>query len=155
MDPLSISTGVLAALQAAGAILSFCYQIRSSLRGISWTFIQVIEEVRDLRNILEAIQSSLDAAVFSDDCQSVAKESTALLAETLKPALSTCLVELRSLEQKINPTRVEAILESKTKGFKEALSWLLDSGETKNSIARLQRCRVSINLAISSHDLSD
>ncbi|ROT37703.1 hypothetical protein SODALDRAFT_334831 [Sodiomyces alkalinus F11] len=152
MDPLSISTGVLAALQAAGAILSFCYQIQSSSRGISWAYIQVIEEVRDLRNILEAIQSALDATVFPDDSLSVAKESIALLAETLKPALSTCLVELRSLEQKINPTRVDAILESKTKRLKEGLTSLLNPDETKMSIARLQRCKSSINLAISSHN---
>jgi len=116
------------------------------MRKIPWTLIQVIEEVRDLRNVIEAVQSALDKEDSSG-------EKTNSLEEIVEPAIAMCLAELRALEVRIRPEHVSALLESTSKLLLRSTIWRLKANDASESIASLQRCKASLNLAISSHNL--
>lgn len=116
------------------------------MRKIPWTLIQIIDEVRDLRNLMETVESVLGKNETSD--QPGTPEN---LADSIKPVVATCLAELRAVESRIRPRDVETLLDSKRKALLQALTWRLKGDEAKESILGLQRCKTSLNLAISSH----
>lgn len=147
MDPLSITTAVVASLQVACSILSCCYSLRTEMQKIPWTLIQIIDDVRDLRNLIETAESILGKNDSSD--QPGISES---LVDSIKPVMATCLTELQAIEQKIRPQDVETLLGSKRKTLLQAASWRLKGDEARESILGLQRCKASLNLVISSHN---
>ncbi|KAI8686537.1 NACHT domain-containing protein [Fusarium keratoplasticum] len=147
MDPLSITTAVVASVQVACSILSCCYSVRTEMRKIPWTLIQIIDEVRDLRNLMETVESVLGKSETSHQPGTPEK-----LADSIKPVVATCLAELRAVESRIRPRDVETLLDSKRKALLQALTWRLKGDEAKESILGLQRCKTSLNLAISSHN---
>ncbi|OHF03171.1 hypothetical protein CORC01_01555 [Colletotrichum orchidophilum] len=152
MDPLSISMGVLASLQVASSILAFCYDVRSGMQKIPWKLIQIIEEVRDVRNLVEAVQSVFDHGDSADSPGPEYGNASLELSEKIKPALATCLSELQALEAHIKPEHVAELLESKRKALFNSISWKLKLNDTKKSIANLQRCKEGLQLAITSHN---
>ncbi|KAI8724287.1 NACHT domain-containing protein [Fusarium sp. LHS14.1] len=147
MDPLSITTAVVASVQVACSILSCCYSVRTEMRKIPWTLIQIIDEVRDLRNLMETVESILGKDKTSDQ-----PGTSETLADSIKPVVATCLAELRAIESRIRPRDVETLLDSKRKALLQALTWRLKGDEAKESILGLQRCKTSLNLAISSYN---
>ncbi|RSL60738.1 hypothetical protein CEP54_006563 [Fusarium duplospermum] len=147
MDPLSITTAVVASVQVACSILSCCYSVRTEMRKIPWTLIQIMDEVRDLRNLMETVESVLGKVETSDQPRSSEK-----LADNIKPVIATCLAELRAVESRIIPRDVETLLDSKRKALLQALTWRLKGDEAKESVLGLQRCKASLNLAISSNN---
>jgi hypothetical protein len=56
MDPLSVTASIIAVLQATSVVVSICYDYSSALKGSSWELLKVIDEVRDLRNVLETLE---------------------------------------------------------------------------------------------------
>ena len=151
MDPLSITGGVIAVLQATNSVLTLCYKIREGIRKTPWTFIQIIEETRDLRNIIEAIQLALDEPALSKEENSAQYRAAQDLSDFTKGPLSACLEELLAIESKIQPRSVERCLEYKRKALIHSIGWQLKEGEAMESIARLERCKNSLSLAINSH----
>lgn len=151
MDPLSVTTAVVGILQAACSILSFCYSVRTEMRNIPWSLIQIIGEVRDLRNLIETIEAVLDksSSHFKPDKVEASNE----LSDTITPVLSNCLAELQNLQNRIRPDRVDALLSSRRKAFLQSLSWNLGNDDAKESIKSLKRCKAALNLAINFHNL--
>lgn len=147
MDPLSLSASILAVLGATTSLLSVCYGIRRGLRSAPWALIQIIEETRDLRNIVEALQSTLDGN------DQVIGPSTELFGNAIRAPLAACLAEVSSLESKIQPSSLESIMKSKKSAMLHAVTWHLKDGEARESIARLDRCKNSLVLAITSKNL--
>lgn len=152
MDPLSIATGVITSLQVASSILSFCYDVRAGMNKIPWSMIQVIEEVRDLRNLIEGISSVFDREDALHEMDAGQVEISQRLSETTRPAISTCVAELRALESRIKPEDVESLLGSKRKAFLQSFKWRLKGDEAKEAVANLQRCKATLNVAISSNN---
>jgi hypothetical protein len=147
MDPLSITAAVVASLQVACSILSCCYSVRTEMRRIPWTLIQIIEEVRDLRNLIETIESVLGKNDSSNQLGTSGR-----LVDSIKPVMASCLAELRAVERRIQPRDVDTLLGSKRKALLQTLTWRLKGDEAKESILGLQRCKTSLNLAVSSHN---
>ncbi|KAK0378058.1 hypothetical protein CLIM01_04604 [Colletotrichum limetticola] len=152
MDPLSISMGVLAALQVASSILAFCYDVRSGMKKITWSLIQIIEEVRDVRNLIEAVQSVLDQGNLVESPVPDHGDTSLELSAKIKPALATCLSQLQALEARIKPELIPNLLDSKTKALVNSISWKLKLNDTKEFIANLQRCKEGLQIAITSHN---
>ncbi|KAH7110277.1 hypothetical protein EDB81DRAFT_672231 [Dactylonectria macrodidyma] len=152
MDPLSISAAVVASLQVACSILFNCYRVRAEMRKIPGTLIQIIDEVRDLRNLIESVESVLDREQFSDDTSLTALETSQGFAHVTKTAVANCLAEFRIIESRICLEQVDTLMSSKRKAFLQSLTWHLRGDDVKESIASLQRCKAALNLAISSHN---
>ncbi|KAK1503037.1 hypothetical protein CTAM01_05026 [Colletotrichum tamarilloi] len=144
--------GVLAALQVASSILAFCYDVRSGMKKITWSLIQIIEEVRDVRNLIEAVQSVLDQGNLVESPVPDHGDTSLELSAKIKPALATCLSQLQALEARIKPELIPNLLDSKTKALVNSISWKLKLNDTKEFIANLQRCKEGLQLAITSHN---
>ncbi|KAJ4324089.1 hypothetical protein N0V84_004055 [Fusarium piperis] len=147
MDPLSITTALVASLQVASSILSHCYSVRTEMRKMPGTLIQIIDEVRALRNLMETVESILDKNETSDQ-----KGTSETPTDNIKRVIATCLTELQTVERRIRPVDVEAILGSTRKTLLQTLTWRLKGDEAKESILGLQRCKASLNLAITCHN---
>ena len=117
------------------------------MRKIPRTLIQIIDEVRDLRNLIETIESVL-VKNDSSNQPGISKR----LVDSIKPVMASCLAELRAVERRIQPKDVETLLGSKRKALLQTLTRRLKGDEVKESILGLQRCKTSLNLAISSHN---
>ncbi|KAM7211112.1 hypothetical protein V8F06_013508 [Rhypophila decipiens] len=144
MDPLSITVGVFSVLQASGAVLEVCYHIRSAMRKVPSSVIRIIEEVRDLRGITEAIQSGLDN--YDDPNQEITNQ----FCRAISDPVTTVVGELAALEKRLLRVPIEELVESRWKTLKHTIAWELEERETKEWIARLERCKASLNLAITS-----
>jgi len=147
MDPLSICASVWAIIEASGAILKLCYHVRSGLKKVPWSLIRIIEEIRDLRNITEAIQSAVDAVAVEDD-NGVSQR----FLEAINSPLLDVKSELAALERRILRVPIEDLVESRWKAFTQSLTWELREQETKEHLARLERCKASLSLAITSQN---
>src|SRR4051812_37107993 len=62
MDPLSITASIIAVLQAANAIISFCYDFANAVRDKPTALTKVVDEITQLRNVLEAIRNLAEKA---------------------------------------------------------------------------------------------
>jgi hypothetical protein len=155
MDPLSVTASILTVLESASALLAVCYDIRAGLRKVPWGLIQIIEETRDLRNIVEAVQSAVDGCDEHDSStEGHAKSQAAIiLCDSIKAPLVSCLAELSSLDAKIKPPSLNEIMESKRKAVRHAFEWHLNDRDVQESLARLERCKNSLNMAINSQNM--
>ncbi|KAH6894746.1 hypothetical protein B0T10DRAFT_481038 [Thelonectria olida] len=152
MDPLSITASSVACLQLISSILSTCYGVRAAIHTIPEMLAKVIEEVRDLRTLIEAFESGLHKDDSFDGMEPMRLDASQKTAESVRTALARCLDELRNLESRFRPENVEAVLESKRKAFLQSVAWKLKGNEVADSIANLQQCKADLNLAISSHN---
>lgn len=152
MDPLSITTAVVACLQTSFSILSWWYSVRTEMRTLPYTLIQIIEEVRDLRNLMETIEPILTRDEDSDNTDAAQQDISQKISESIKPVIVNCLSELQILQDRIRIEKVETMLESKKKALLQSLIWRLKGNEAKESIVNLQRCKASLNLAMSSNN---
>ncbi|EKJ69263.1 hypothetical protein FPSE_10516 [Fusarium pseudograminearum CS3096] len=116
------------------------------------TLIQIIDEVRELRNIIETIEPTLRGRQDPDNDGMERNVTSEQVSHSIKPIIINCLRGLQSLESQIRPERINELLESKGKAFLQALSWRLKGNDAKQSIANIQQCKASLTLAISSHN---
>jgi hypothetical protein len=56
MDPLSVTASIIAVLQATSAVLSICYDYRCAIKHSPWGLERAVDEIRDLRNVLESLK---------------------------------------------------------------------------------------------------
>jgi hypothetical protein len=121
MDPLSISATIIAVLQASNSIVSVCYDFRAAMKKAPWSLTRIIEEVKDLRNILEILDQLAEA---HDDVALLdvkRRPVFELLCEPEKGPLASCLRELTYLEEKITPPSCVEKSGSKRIAFKQAM----------------------------------
>jgi hypothetical protein len=148
MDPLSITAGIIAVLQATCSLLSVCYDFRAAVRKAPSSLHRVIEEIRDLRNILESLQRISDDIYSPGKTNPEIKVSFERLCESDKGPLATCLQELAALEAKIIPASYVGSSVSQRKALIRILGWRLRDREVKASLERLERCKKTLSLAI-------
>src|SRR4051812_38060885 len=98
MDPLSVTASVIAALQAAGAVITAAYSIKAAMKDVPITIISIISDIIELRNILE----TLDRLAYEDrssDSQSSLKQRCSLeMLSSPQGPLEVCQQELKTLE---------------------------------------------------------
>ncbi len=150
MDPVSIAASVIAILQAASSILSLCYEIQAGLKNTPRGLTQVIREIRDVRNITEVIQSTID----DRDKDTITDNQTIrIICDILQAPLTACLNELNWIEAKVKPSSLDNIAGSKRKAVLQALGWRLKDREVQESLESLDRCKSTLSLAISSQNM--
>jgi hypothetical protein len=150
MDPLTVTTGVIACLQTTCSILTWCYGIRADMKSIPSTLIEIINEVRDLRNVIETIEYAWSKGNRSDRNGLGPTQNPLGIPSAISPIIANCLSELRDLENRVRPEQVHTLLMSKRKVLLQSLIWRLKGNEAKEYITRLQQCRAALTLAITS-----
>jgi hypothetical protein len=98
MDPLSLTAGIVAALQLANKVMALCLNLHSSLKSRK-ELGQVVDEVDSLRDILQRL-ARLEG-VQDDDSNHANTETTS----SRRGPLSICLSELESLYKELEKAK--------------------------------------------------
>lgn len=98
MDPLSISTSIIALLQATTTVISICYDFRACIKNAPWSLSRVIDEVKSLRDIVETLEQLSQARIGTDAKRRPVFE---LLCDPKNGPLASCKREVKYLEEKI------------------------------------------------------
>lgn len=147
MDALSITANIIAVLQAANAVVSICYDYSCAMKGSSWELPRVMEEVKSLRNVLEALEQLAKKAESADPAAEGRLPSLKLLCNP-EGLLAMCLSELEALRKKLDPPDWSGQLGSKRRAVVRALSWPLKEGDTKKTLEKIGRVKATLNLAL-------
>ena len=150
MDPLSIAASIIAVLQAANSIIAICYDFKASIRDAPWTLTHIIAEIKDLRNVLETLDRLATPCEASDSSIN-RRHSFEILCDSKSGPLITCLRELKSLESLIQ-SRSGAKQASKARALVQVIGWQLREKEVRLSLARIERCKNTLNLAITANE---
>jgi hypothetical protein len=149
MDPLSLTASIIAVLQATSAVVSVCYDYSSALKGSSWELLKVIDEVRDLRNILETLErlarqeeSSISAKARLPSLRLLCEPNTGLLVQ--------CLRELNELDRKLRPP--DYLSGSKRRALIQASGWPLKKGAVEKTLVNIGRLKATLTLAITADE---
>jgi hypothetical protein len=149
MDPLSISASIIAVLQATSAVVSICYDYSSAVKGSSWELLKIIDEVRDLRNVLE----TLERLARQEESSNSAKgrlPSLRLLCEPKTGLLAQCVMELNDLDKKLRPPGYP--VGSKRRALIQASSWPLKKGAAEKTLVNIGRLKATLTLAITADE---
>lgn len=144
MDPLSITASIIAALQAASAVISAAYGIKAAMKDVPTTVLTIISDIIELRNILETLdQLAYEGPCTGDtDSRSSLKQRRSIeMLSTPQGPLEVCRQELKILE-----TLLEDY--SRKGAFVQALRWQYGGDEIQTSLKRIERIKSTLNLAI-------
>jgi hypothetical protein len=148
MDPLSITASIIAVLQATTAVLSVCYDYRSAIKHHPWGLAKAIDEVRDLRNVLESLEKI--ATKFDESSATDPRLSNLrLLCNQETGPLQGCLAELHQLEKKITSPKWSNQLGKKRKALIQAIGWQVKDVDVQQSLQHLNRFKMTLSLALS------
>lgn len=156
MDPLSVTASVIACLQATSAVISVCLDYRSALKHTPWGLSKVTEEVRDLRNVLESLQSVADRlesqtlTTGPEDKKRYA--SLQLLCSPERGPLQNCTTELNQLENILCPPKWSQNLGKRHKALIQAAGWRMKDSEVKEYLKSIERYKTTLNLALTADE---
>ncbi|ORY03156.1 hypothetical protein BCR34DRAFT_545330 [Clohesyomyces aquaticus] len=152
MDPLSITANIITVLQVANSIIAVCYEVRAALRKAPWSLTRMIDEIKDLRNVLEnleRISEGLDVSAGRDKKRSRIFD---ILCEPDVGPLARCYQELTRLEKKISSTVGSMKSESRRRAFMAVMGWQLKEADANECLARIDRCKSTMLLAITADE---
>jgi hypothetical protein len=149
MDPLSVTASIIAVIQATSAVVSICYDYSSAIKGASWELIKIIDEVRDLRNVLESLERLARQEESSKPAIS-RLPSLRLLCEPETGVLAQCLTDLHDLDKKLRPSGYPA--GSKRRALIQASGWPFKKGAVEKTLAHIGRLKATLTLAITADE---
>lgn len=97
MDPVSITLGVIAMIEAVSKTLSFCLKFRATLRDSPSGLTRIIDETRGLRDMFEGLQVALD------DSQNLQSSSASPpIHEKTWSSISDAMTQTKAVLQDLN-----------------------------------------------------
>jgi hypothetical protein len=151
MDPLSVTASVIAIIQAINKTISVCLSFRAALKEAPSGLTQVIDETRGLRDILEALQRTIDIGTDTvpNNSRNAACNQIWELIRDIIPQCEAVLVDLN--EQLGNPNPSTSISIGKRDKLTAAVRWRWLEPQVKSSFERLERCKSRLIAALSVH----
>ena len=138
MDPLSTISALIAVVQISGTVISYCYDYRKSVRSAPRDLARVLDEVSDLRNVMERLIRLVD-----DDVASGGRYLPAVEQMTRKNGpLERCQADLETIK-----ARLESPL-SAWKAFGKHLTWPLQEKDVLKSLETITRTKSIIESAL-------
>jgi hypothetical protein len=104
MDPLSITSGIIAVLQASHTVISICLECRAAVKKAPTALTKVVYKVKDLRNVLEELEGAASELCEEDRHDSHTGSAMQILAQSDGP-LDRCLAAFNKLEALTPSTR--------------------------------------------------
>ncbi|MCJ1276049.1 hypothetical protein MMC21_003854 [Puttea exsequens] len=145
MDPLSLTASIIAVIQATNEVISICYNYTHSAKGAGNTISRVLEEIKSIRNALEAVEN-LSRGDNKEEFATTGHWETILsLCDTEKGPI---MKELKYLDAKLRPTAWTGSDGSKRKAFMQALIWPLKESETEKTLQNIERWKSTLSLAL-------
>lgn len=145
MDPLSISVSIITLLQATNEILSLCLKYATAAKGAARAISEVLDEVKNLRNILESLEQLTRSGAYAD----LALASQVVNIRTLCDGENGPIAkELKYLEEKLRPPEWASQDGSRRKNLFQSLAWPLKETETKKTLTNIERLKGSLGLLL-------
>ncbi len=138
MDPLSAIGAFIAVLQISGTVISHCYDYRKSVRSAPRDLARVLDEVSDLRNVMERLIRLVDDDVASGGGYLPAVEQMACK----NGPHERCQADLETIK-----ARLESPL-SEWKAFGKHLTWPLQEKDVLKSLETIRRTKSIIESAL-------
>jgi hypothetical protein len=93
MDPFTICINALTVLQATSTVLSLCYKLRAGLIKVPRELLKIINDIRELRNLVEALHSATEQCDPNLIGSSQSDEVLALerLNDVIQTPLASCM----------------------------------------------------------------
>lgn len=137
MDPISLTASAIAILQLSGAIINVCYKYRSQVKGASKDASRIINELNDLRTVIDCLFLLLE-----DENSESALQKSALgrLAEADGP-LGRCEACLNDLAKKLEP-------KDGWRAVKAAILWPLREPEMMKILQDINSTKSTVQLAL-------
>jgi hypothetical protein len=155
MDPLSVAASVIAVLQATNAVIQVCYDFKSALAQSPWALTKILAEVKDLRNVLQTLVTLAEDLEDARDEGGTMSKTFSLLYAPDEGPLAACLDEMKSLERKLTPKSWYDKTGLARKALIQAMGWQLKDKDVQASLQRLERCKSTLNLALSADQTYD
>lgn len=146
MDPLTITTGIITLLQATTSIITACYDFRAALNNTPWSLTEILEELRSLRGILEILDGL--ALEWNNPRKLGMRPALEICLNPDNGPLVICLREITNLGQKLKFSSCIGTTGRKRKAAIQALGWQLSEKDAKECLERIDRCKNTLNLAI-------
>jgi hypothetical protein len=145
MDPLSATASIIAVLQTASAVISVCYNYRSNVKNSSSQQSKVLEEVKSLRNTLEALEPLVR------DAENTGLDDNGRLQQRINEPLAGCLLELEHLHNILELPSWGGRDGSRRQALMKALTWPLNEGDAKKALDNIGRFKATLNLALTTN----
>ena len=152
MDPLSVTANIITVLQVANSVLSVCYEFRAAVQKAPWSLTRVLDQVKDLRNLLENVEDAVESLHEETVENSKRRRNFAILCDHESGPLIRCQQELAQLEKKVISTYGSGKPASKRRAFIQVMGWKLKYAEAKECLERIDRCKDSIMLAMTADE---
>lgn len=138
MDPLSVIGALIAVVQISSTIISHCYDYRKGVRSAPRDLTRVLDEVSDLRNVMEHLIRLID-----DDVASGRGYLPAVEQMTCKNVpIERCRSDLESIKSRLeNPL-------SEWKAFGKRLAWPFQEKDVLKSLEIIRRTKSFIESAL-------
>jgi hypothetical protein len=156
MDPLSVSAGIIAVVQATNSVISFCFDFYSAVKDRPWGLTRLIQETAQLRDVLESLRNVAELAetqAMLETNATAAENRLPMLKLLCKPsgALETCLQELERLRNKLTSTKGhKSTIEigKLSKAVIQAIGWRMKKEDIEKTVQMLERFKTTFNLAL-------
>jgi hypothetical protein len=147
MDGFSVAANVIAVLQVANSVISICYDYRVALRKSPWALTRVLDEITDLRGILEAIER-----LSTSDTQFVNSKHLEETCNLIHGPLSTCMAALNYLEGLLGSSSLSSPTTSRWRALSQAVTWHFKDKEITGILETIDRCKNTLKLAVSTEE---
>jgi Fungal N-terminal domain of STAND proteins len=148
MDPLSVTASIITVLQAANQVVSICYDYAAAGKGSSWGLPRVIDELKNLRNVLESLEQLSQAAAGTDPAARSRLPNLTSLCDPNHGPLVSCRKELNRLSEKLSTPAWASHYGPRRKSLVQSLRWPLKEGDTKKTLEDIERFKTILGLAL-------
>ena len=138
MEVVGSAASVIAVIDLSAKIASICLQYSRDVRHAKADIERFKLEVDSVTNLLRAVEALLQ----------VATKTTLSTSIELENALRDCKIELQQINTKLDPGKAGKARKVMSKFGARALKWPLESKEVEKTISRLERCKMTISLAL-------
>ena len=144
MDPLSISAGIIALIQATNEFVSLCYNFATA-KNTARIISDLLDQLKSLRNVLESLEQYCKSNDLSDPATSAQLGTITALCDSENSPISK---ELTYLGEKLRLPSWVGRDGSRRKVLVQSLTWPLKEAETTKTLENIQRLKSDLQLAL-------
>lgn len=152
MDGLSVCANIIAVIQITAETIALCYDFRAALNQSPWSLTIILDQLKGLRTVLERLERLADDKRTATILLQHGNNALHHLCNSADGPLVSCCRELAALQKLLGASKLAGRQGSVKHAFIQALGWRLKEGEVKTCLARIERCKSTLNLALTADE---
>lgn len=146
MDPLSLTTSILALIDVSAKLLLSCYRLRDQIKGFESDIAAIIEEIEGLSDISEELKDIFEQCQEDGNLNQVQLpkkrgQPGGSALEACQGALNACVDTLRELAEQLQPLTKPRL--------RNKLKWPFESATVNRKLDVVQKQKATLQLALS------